>query len=531
MKHSKKSALSLLLAISLVITVFAGCKNNNTADIPDSSSNNSKSVSGTDGESVVTLAQASDPVTLDPHRAGGDIGANITKNICENLAVYDANDKLIPELALSWEQLSENEWIYNLRKDVKFSNGEPFNSEAVVYNIERANSKEYPRQAFEFRSYYDRCEIIDEYTLKVFTKTEDKLLPVHLGDIPMIAPKHAKAVGEEGLSTEVYGTGSYVLESWERDQQIVLKANPNCWREEPEVKKYIIKTIPESATRIAELLSGTVDIIYDVNFEDLPMLEGQKNVHIESKLTRRIPYIAFNTLDWTSEKAIKDARVRQAMNYAVDRNAIIQSLMGGYAYPLPTIYREDFPEHDPSIKGFEYNPQKAKELLKEAGYENGFSIQCQVSNGLLQKATEIAQAVASYLEAVNIKMEVIPMELNTMRSIIINGQEQKKAASTFIWSWASKPETLDSWLTGIVHSSGMSSYNAIEGYDELVDKILTETDPNVKKSLYLEFQKKLVEDPPYIYLFQQESIYGVGEKLDWSPSDYQMVLAREMKLR
>ena len=529
MLHSKKSLLALLLAMTLAMTTLTGCGDGE--DFANSADAQKDATAADSKDSVVTLAQAADPVTLDPHRAGGDIGANITKNICENLAVYDANDQLIPELALSWEQTSENEWLYHLREGVSFSNGEPFNAEAVVYNLERANSKEYPRQAFEFRTYYDHCEVVNDYTLKVFTTMPDPLLPVHLGDIPMVEPKHSETVGEEGLSTEVIGTGSYTLEKWDRDQQIVLKANPNCWRGEPEVKKYVIKTIPESATRIAELLSGTVDIIYDVNFEDLPMLQGQKNVHIDHKLTKRVPYMAFNTCDWTPEPAILDLRVRQAMNYAVDNNAIIESLMGGFAYPLPTIYREDFPAHDPSIKGFEYNPQKAKELLKEAGYEDGFSIQCQVANGLLPKATEIAQAVASYLEEVGISMEVIPMELNTMRSVIINGQDQKKAASMFIWSWASKPEIVDSWLTGIVHSSGMSSYNAIDGYDELVDEIIATTDPAKKETLFVEFQNKLIDDPPYLYLFQQESIYGVGEKLDWSPSDHYMILGRELKLR
>lgn len=520
MKYRNKFLPVIALVVILMVVTLAGCGSkpgdNGGAD---------------SSSSVITMAQSTDPVTLDPHRASADVGANVTRNICESLVTFNAKDELIPELAKSWEQTAENQWIFKLEEGIKFSNGEPFNAQTVVYNLDRAASKKYPRQAYDYATYYDHAESVDEYTVKIVTKTPDNVLPSHLCDMPMIAPKHSADIGEEAIGSDVIGTGPYILESWEHDQQITLKANPDYWRGAPSVEKYVIKTIPESATRIAELLSGNVDIIYDVNFEDVSMLEGQSSVRIDKKPTRRVTYIDYNTTSWTPAPELKDVRVRQAMNYAVDMPAIIDNVMGGYGVPLATIYRKDFPGYDASVKGLEYNPKKAKQLLEEAGYPGGFTIKCQVSDGMFPKAVEVAQAVSSYLEKVGIKMEVQSMEFNTMRSVVINGQEQKKAAGLFLWSWASKPTVIDSWLTGIVHSSGMTSYNAIPGYDQLVDKILATTDLKAKAPLYEEFQKKLVEDPPFLYLFQLESIYGISNRVEWSPSNTQFMLAKEMRLK
>ena len=537
MKFRKKSLLALALACVMAFSLLAGCGGNNSNTGNSNTGNNASSGNqggdadtGDSGEKVVVLAQSADTNTMDPHRASGDIGANIYRNICESLTTFNNDDELIPLLAKSWEQLSDTEWLFYLEEGISFTNGEPFNAEAVIYNLDRAASTEYPRQSFEYTQYYDHCEAVDEYTVKIVLNSPDPLLPEHICDIGMLAPEHSAEIGEEANSYDICGTGPYILESWEADQQVTLVANKDYWRGEPQVDKYIIKTIPEAATRVAELLAGNVDIIYDVNFEDVPMLESQSNVHIDQEMTRRVCYIAFNTLDWSPAPELQDARVRQAMNYAVDVDAIVESIMGGFATPTATWYRSDFPNYDASIEGFEYNPEKAKELLAEAGYPDGFTIKCQVSDGLMAKSLEVTQAVAAYLEEVGIHMEVEPVEYSALRNILINGQDSQKAEGTFLWSWASKPGMVESWLTGIVHSTGMTSYNALPGYDELVDEILATVDLEEKGVLYEEFQHKLVEDPPYLYLFRQHSIYGISNRLNWSPSDYQYMLAYEMSV-
>lgn len=547
MKHNRKALLAIIVALVTVITLFTGCKkmppdsdpSSHTSDVTPTSPSEPKETMpslNTDNpnenvEAVVTLAQAADPNTLDPHKAFGDIGGMVADNICETLYEFNEKSELVPLLAESCERIGENEWVYHLKENITFSNGEPFDAEAVLWNFERANSNEYPRQSFEFREYYDHGEVMDKYTVKLVTKLVDENAAVNFSEVPMLAPKHSTDIGEDAIGTDIIGTGPYTLESWDKDQQIVLKARDDYWGGAPEVKKYIIRTIPEAATRIAELLTGAIDIAYEINFEDLDILQKHENISVKSKTGYRVFYIAFNTCDWSPAPELKDKRVRQAINYAVDQKAIVDTILGGYGYVLPTIWREDMPDYIIKDTDFEYNPEKAKELLKDAGYEDGFTVKCQVRVGTPPKSVEVAQAVASYLEKVNIKMEVLPIEYNTMRSIIINGQDSHKAEGMFFWSWTSKPSICDGWLTGIIHSTGMTSYNAIPGYDEIIDNILAEHDSAKKTELLKTFQNMLVDDPPFLCLYQLVNIYGLSNRIDWNPDDYYSLLAKDIKLR
>ena len=511
-----RKLIATLLAAILALTSLAGCAALAEADEPV----------------TVVLAQNTDPATLDPHKTGGDQAANVWRNIYETLLTYDAEDNLIPVLATSYEQVSDLEWVFYLKEGVTFSNGEPFNAEAVGWNLDRADSEEYARQSFEYRTYYTagNWEAIDEYTIKVTLDSVDLLFDRHMADVPMIAPGHGEEVGEEGLSTDPCGTGPYVFVSWEPDQEIVLEKNPNYHEGEPEVDTYIIRTIPEAATRVAEMLNGNVDILYDVNYEYIDMLEASGSIRMENKPTHRVEYIGFNTTEWTPNPELYDVRVRQALNYAIDREAIIQSIMGGYGEILTSIWRKDFPDYDDSIEGYTYDPEKAKELLAEAGYADGFDITLLTTDANHAKAGEVCQAVAAYLGAVGINCTVEIYDDATSRSIVINGQAQQLCPGMFDWNWASKPGLSDSTLTGVIRSDGMTSYNCLEGYDELIDEILACTTMEEKAPLHQELQQMLIDNPPFLYLFQLGSIYAISSRVDWSASGTQYILAKEMKV-
>ncbi len=515
-RKGRKKILVLLMIVILLLSM-TGCGE-------DSNEGNAE-------EKVVTFAQALDPNTLDPHRAYGDQGRNVCINICETLFTFDADWNLKPLLVKEWEQVDKLEWVFYLEEDVKFSNGEPFTAEVLGWNLDRGADTEYPRQAFDYVSYYDKWEAIDEHTIKIYTKTESFNLPLQMSDIPMLEPKHSEEIGEEAIGTDVIGTGPYILESWEKDQQITLVANENYWRGKPKIDKYIIKTIPEQSTQIAELLNGELDIVEGLNFESLDMLENQEEVKVDSRLETRVMWLGFNTLAWSPNQQLQDARVRQALNYAVNKEAIIDDILGGYGKQLATWYREDFPAYDASIEGFEYNPEKAKELLAEAGYADGFSIKLQSNTGATAKGHEVSQAVAADLAEVGIDCQVITEEFSAMRNILINGQDNEKAEGLYSWSWASKPGMVNNWLTGIVHSGGITAYNGIEGYDEMVDKITNSKTQEEYNEHLVEFQQMLVDNPPFLYLPQLEKIFALSDRLIWSPNDTYYITAFDMDVK
>lgn len=509
-QKTTKSILLLMIVVLLVVTTACG-KNTDSVN-----------------EKVVTYAQIMDPTTLDVHRATGDQGRNVYINICETLFTYDSDWNLEPKLIERYEQVSDLEWVFYLKEGVKFSNGEPFTSEVVGWNLDRGVDTEYPRQAWDYAPYYDKWEAIDEHTLKIYTKIKAFNLPLQISDIPMLEPKHSEEIGEEAIGTDIVGTGPYILESWEKDQQIVLVANENYWGGKPNVDKYIIKTIPEQSTQIAEFLSGELDIIEGLNFESLEMIKKEEGVKIDSRYETRVIWLGFNTLDWSPNQELQDSRVRQALNYAVNKEAIVNDILGGYGRQLATWYREDFPAYDPNIKGFEYNPEKAKQLLADAGYPNGFSIKLQSNTGSTAKGHEISQAVAADLAAVGVKCEVLTEEFSAMRNILINGQDAKKAEGLYSWSWASKPGMVGNWITGLIQRTGITSYNAIEGYEEIADAIFNSETVEEYEGHLKVFQQMLVDDPPFLYLPQLQKIFAISERLDWSPNEHYYIEAVHM---
>ncbi len=513
----KSKALVLVLSVCMVAATLFGCGDSGKAE--------------TDGTTTVTIAQSSDPQTLDPHKVGGDISANIFRNVCETLLTYDENWEITELLAESYEQVSDTEWVFKLKEGVTFSNGEPFNAEAVIWNCKRAASDEYPRQAFEFKDYIKDYEAVDDLTVKFILEKPDIFFTAHIAEVPMLEPTHSEEIGEEAINSDIIGTGPYVFKSWEADKEILLEKNPNYWGEEPEIDNVVFRTIPEAATRIAEMVNGNVDIIMNVQNESVKTLEGSDGIKVFPKRMNRTEYIGFNTYDWCETPELQNPLVRQALNYAVDVDTIIETILGGYGERVSNLWRSDYDGFDEELSQYyTYDPEKAKELLAEAGYPNGFDVTLMTDVDNHAKAQEVTEAVGAYLTDIGLDVEVQVLDDTTAYAIIVNGQAAEKCPGMFDWNWGTKPGLYESTLTGVLSSGGMSSYNKIEGYDQLVEKLLAETTEEGRAPYIAEIQKKMVEDPAALYLFRLYDIYAVSGNIDWNPDEHYAMVVKEMKL-
>lgn len=518
MLFKRNKVLVLLLMICMTAGTFIGC-----------SSDSGGKAEGEDF--TVTIAQSSDPQTLDPHKVGGDISANVFRNVCEALLTYDENWEVSPLLAESYEQKSDTEWVFHLKKDVKFSNGEPFNAEAVIWNFKRAASDKYPRQAYEFKDYVKDYEAIDESTVKFILSKPDLFFAAHIAEVPMLEPKHSEEIGEEAINSDIIGTGPYIFKNWEADKEIVLEKNPQYWGEEPDADRVVFRTIPEAATRIAEMVNGNVDVIMNVQNESIETLEKSKDIKVFPKKLNRTEYMGFNTYDWCETPELKDPKVRQAINYAVDVDTIIEKIMGGYGERVSNLWRSDYDGFDKDLADYySYDPKKAKKLLAEAGYADGFDMTLMTDVDNHAKAQEVTEAVGSYLKDIGINVEVKVLDDTTAYAIIVNGQKAEKCPGMFDWNWGTKPGLYESTLTGVLSSEGMSSYNKIEGYDELIDKLLAESTAKGRAPYIKEIQKLMVEDPACLYLFRLYDIYAVSDRIDWEPEDHYALLVSDMKI-
>jgi len=323
-------------------------------------------------QKVLVYARGADSLSLDPALIDDGESAKVIENIYDTLVTFEpGTTKIKPALATDWK-ISDDGLVYTfyLRKGVKFHDGTPFNADAVVASIGRQVGQnataDMPYASFTFGD-VDKVEKVDDYTVKITLKEPNApfLLNLAMGPAaPIVSPTALKKYGAD-FGHHPVGTGPFIFEKWDPDQQIVLKANPNYWGGKPKVDEVIFKVTKDNTVRAQELLAGSVDIIDGIDPADVDSLKNSPDINFLSGPGMNINYLAFRV----DRPPFDNPKVRQAVSMAIDRQAIVDSLYKGIAVvangPLPP----GMLGYDPNLKPYEYNPAEAKKLLAEAGYK------------------------------------------------------------------------------------------------------------------------------------------------------------------
>jgi ABC-type dipeptide transport system, periplasmic component len=456
----------------------------------------------------VVIARSFDVAGMDPGFLKEN--AQVVDNIFDRLVMRDTEMKLIPGLATEWSQVDDLTWEFKLRQGVKFHNGEDFNAEAVKFSIDRVLDPASNAPTLSYISTIDSVEVVDDYTVRVKTKTPDPLIPTRFSRYPteVVPPKYVKEVGNEVFAQKPVGTGPYKFVEWVKDDRVVLEANQDYWNGVPAVTKVTWRSIPESSTRIGALLAGEVDIATPVAPQDIETVSKSDKVRI-SKVERggNIVYVGLKT----DEKPFTDVRVRQALNYAIDRDSIVKSVLTDTAVKtFSMIGPKDF-GYDGEPAGYTYDSEKAKKLLAEAGYPNGFETSLDCVNWYI-KCTDVGQAIAAQLAQVGIKIKVNSIESSVYRTSV----PAKKQAPMYFLGWSSTNSLdADAAIYAVLHSGqSYSTYSNAE-VDKMLDSARSSTKPEERSQLYSSIQKNVIEDAPRIFLYQENKYIGVSNKIDW----------------
>jgi len=326
-------------------------------------------------------------------------------------ALYDAltwlnfEGGLEPAVALSWENEFPKVWVFTLRPGVTFSNGKAVDADAVVGTLAAMYDPEvnHPRTADvgKLESFSAR----DAMTVEVVTPEPDPLLPQRLSLVPIIDPEAWAELGQLEFSKNPVGTGPYVIESWgNNNTRPVLVARDHAWRPAQQMTRVEVKVVTDVGARVAGLLTGEFDIAVGMGSDDLPLLES--NGYTAKVLgSPDILSIALRNVR-DDNSPIKDARVRRALNYAVNKQAIVDFILGGTTRAAHQPSSPGLIGYNPDAEPFSYDPDKARQLLAEAGYPDGFDIKFYVYGGLLPGDTLIFQQVAQDLTAVGARTEL-----------------------------------------------------------------------------------------------------------------------------
>ena len=466
----------------------------------------------------ITIALGSEPTTLDPQirQDGGERAVN--DNVYETLIARTVKGDLVPGLAAAMPtQVDATTWRFKLRPNVKFHDGEPFDADAVVTSIKRMLDPALKSENLSYFNTLVRADKVDDLTVDVHLKGPDSVFLSRMYWLKIIPPKYAS---DPNFAAKPVGTGPYKFSEWARGERVVLVANPDYWGPKPQIRKVTFKFIQEPGTRLSGLLAKEFDLITNLSPEFVKRVPKVARV-----AGLEHPRIVLNAMGGITG----DVRVRQALNYAVDKNALAAKLFGGYArVDDGQVLSPSWVGYDRDLKAYPYDPAKGKALLAEAGIAPGTSIELIGTSGRWLKDKETTEAVAAYWSAIGLKPDVKIFEFDNYLKRLFD----RKARPTAIYvSHANPLLHADRTLSDYYLETGRGSSNHDDTLAALVNTARTESDANKQLALYTQAVKRGREEALFCYLLGIELLYGLSNRLDWQPGVDAKLLVKDMKVR
>jgi peptide/nickel transport system substrate-binding protein len=468
-------------------------------------------------ELVVDLS--SEPDTLDPALTYQADGWSVVHSIYDSLYQYGPDGALEPLLAESPPVLIDPQTIeIKLRQGIAFHNGEPVDAKSVAFSVAHILDEKTGSQVAGQFAVITEVKEIDPTTVQLVMSQPAPWLPAQIAAwLALLPPQHA--AGNDILAQPI-GTGPYRFVEWKAGERITLERNPDYFagspKGQPIAQRVTYRFVADGSTRVADLLAGTAHLIRDVPVDQVEAVEsGDASVQavpVSGSAWVRVP---------TDVAPFDDVRVRQALNYAVDVDAIRDALFGGNGQRLPNFFAPGSLGFDPALEPYPYDPDKARALLEEAGYGDGFETSL---DHTVSERADLVEAIAGQLGEVGIKVTTQPQEIAAFNATWKDTNAAPLRYST--WRPLFDPYTL---LSLVVSNQGFLSRYSSETVQPLFDAFATETDVTKRSEVARQLGKGLFDDPAAIYLFDLTSIYGLAEGIPaWTPraDDYIIATAR-----
>ncbi|MEA1854463.1 ABC transporter substrate-binding protein [Cytobacillus sp. OWB-43] len=503
----KKKSFWLLIVLMVSTLIFAGCNSSTSGDNGDEGG---EADEGSTGGTLV-FGRGGDSTSLDPAITTEGEAFKVTKNIFETLVEFGEQDtELHPGLATDWETSEDGlTQTLKLREGVKFHDGTDFNAEAVVFNFERwmaGNKEQFYYYNSQFGDKVDSVTAVDDYTVEVKLNTAIAPFYKNLAMSPfgIASPTAIVEHGDKFLENPV-GTGPFKFQEWKRNDRITIVKNEEYWDEGlPKLDSVIFRSIPENSARLNALASGEVDLIDGVNFSDVQQIEDNPDLQTFERPTMNVAYVGLTN----TRGPLQEKLVRQALNHAVNKEEIIDAFYAGAADPAVNPMPPVISGYNDEIEDYPYDPEKAKELLKEAGYEDGFEMELwamPVPRPYMPDGQKIAEALQADFAEIGVKAKIVSYEWGTYLEKANNGE-----ADSFLLGWTGDNGDADNFLYVLLDEDAIGSnnytyYKNSEVHDLLLEAQAT-TDQAKRDELYKQAQVIIKEDAPWIPLVHSRPI-------------------------
>lgn len=511
-----KAVLSALIVMVMIISLTA-CGSGSSSSSDTGSGTDSATDAGSDqGDSptststradmdTLNVVVSSDATSLDPWDTIDVYSQLVYNNIIETLVELDENGELVPGLAESYEMIDDTTYEFKLKEGVLFHNGEEMKASDVVFTLRRGC--ESPMLNFLYGSVIeDSIEAVDDYTVRFSLDTPSSPFLYNMTN-SCAGILSEKAVTEAGdtYSMNPVGTGPYKFVSWDKGTSIVLEAFEDYHGEPAKIKNVIIRPIPESTNRTIELESGGADIACDIPSTDIARVEENSDLQMTYTLSYSTTFLGFNC----EAEPFDDVKVRQAVCYAIDYEGITQSVMQGYATPATIPVSSVLLFYDETAEHLPYDPEKAKELLAEAGYPDGFDMVIKCDER--KERNDIATIIQSELAEVGINVTIESSEWATFINDVYAGNMQ-----SFVVGYTASSPDPDGVVYSVFHSSmiGNNNNNFARFSDPETDEYLelgrTSFDTDERAEAYSKLYHRLNEMVPWDALWVDSKYVGLA---------------------
>jgi peptide/nickel transport system substrate-binding protein len=510
-----KTVVAVLLAMSLVAAA-CGDDDDGAAPAPDAGggADNGQAAAGGD----VTIALGSEPTSLDPHMVddGGERAVN--DNVYETLLARDAEGELEPGLAAEMpEQVDDTTWQFTLRQGVTFHNGEAFGADDVVASVERMMrlvEADVTDQSGFFATFAG-AEAVDEHTVNIMTSAPDGVLPSRMYWLKIVPASAAEA---DDLTDEPVGTGPYRFVEFARGSHVTLEANDDYWDGAPDVGTVRYQFVEEAGSRLAGLLAGEYDVITNLQPEDVD--------RAPQAATQRGQEHPILILD-AAEGITADPMVREALNLAVDEQAIMDSLFGGFAsVDECQLLSPAILGYNPDLEPHGHDMDRAQELLEQAGVA-GQDITLVGTAGRWLKDRELVEAVGGYWTDAGLNVNVQILEFGAYLDVLFD--RENRADAIYV---SSSNDLLDPdrQLSTYYHPEGIGSSNDDAELARWIEEARSTVDQDEREELYRQAVERACEESYFVFLLNNDDIYGLSERMEWTPRVDSKILVKDMSL-
>ena len=512
-----KKLLLAMVSILMLSIVLVGCNSDDQKTDGDG---------GSKGKAKDTLVfgRGGDSTSLDPITTTEGESFKVTINIFDTLLTYGKQDTTLqPGLAEKWEASADGlTYTFNLKKGVKFHDGTDFNADAVVFNFNRwmnGDADQFPYYSM-FGGYkkdeghvIKEVKAIDESTVQFTLKRPQAtfLKNIAMSCFGIASPTAVEKYGDKFRENPV-GTGPYKFKEWKPNERIVIEKNEDYYVDgEPKLKTIIFRTIPDNSARLNDLSSGLVDVIDGVNPSDLETIKGNTNLQAIERPSMNVGYLGFNV----TKKPFDNPKVRQALSHAVDKQSIIDAFYSGLATTAKNPLPDSVEGYNDEIQDYEFDLEKAKALLKEAGYPDGFTMELwamPVPRPYIPEGMKIAEAIQANFEKIGVKAEI--------KTVDWAAYLDKAAAGEFpayMLGWTGDNGDPDNFIYTLLDKDSIGSNNySYYANDELHDILIeaqTIVDQDKRNELYKKAQEIIHEDAPWIPLVHSTPLLAASADL------------------